>query len=102
MTDGWEWNLVENSYLCTRQECEYDNNSNLINKLTRMKNEEKKKKLQPISDEMLEQENGGLTHYSSSDPYECYGLSKEACQSKSICRWINYTLSCGPKMDRPF
>ena len=83
MTDGWEWNLVENSYLCTRQECEYDNNSNFINKLTRMKNEEKKK-LQPISDEMLEQVNGGAGSY---NPQECFVLSKKECKSKSGCYW---------------
>ena len=90
MTDGWEWNLVENSYLCTRQECEYDNNSNFINKLTRMKNEEKKK-LQPISDEMLEQVNGGA----GSNGVNCSGLSKKACESKSICYWN--TQICYPK-----
>ena len=84
MTDGWEWNLVENSYLCTRQECEYDNNSNFINKLTRMKNEEKKK-LQPISDEMLEQVNGGAGPYGP----QCAGLSQKACESKSGCIWDN-------------
>ena len=90
MTDGWEWNLVENSYLCTRQECEYDNNSNLINKLTRMKNEEKKK-LQPISDEMLEQVNGGA----GSNVSKCYGLSKKECKSKSGCYWDNDTCQPG-------
>ena len=86
MTDGWEWNLVENSYFCTRQECEYDNNSNFINKLTRMKNEEKKK-LQPISDEMLEQVNGGT----GSNSIDCPGLSKKECESKSYCSWQNHT-----------
>ena len=57
-----------------------------------MKNEEKKK-LQPISDEMLEQVNGGSAYYSS-DPFECSGLSKKACESKSVCQWDNNNNIC--------
>ena len=53
-----------------------------------MKNEEKKK-LQPISDEMLEQVNGG-----AGSDVNCSGLSKKACESKSVCQWDNNNNIC--------
>lgn len=56
-----------------------------------MKNEEKKK-LQPISDEMLEQVNGGA----GSNGISCSGLSKKACESKSVCQWDNNNNICKP------